>query len=144
MCYFRKDIKEGIEHIPGLKWSEDRLWIKLNAEFFGLDKDMYLCLAYVSPETSCHLASRDNLWNLLEDEIANYSSLGYIVLTGDFNARTSSLLDYIANDSDQHIPLPPDYEIDTPVPRHSEDNVVNRYGKELLEVCIAGQLRIYS
>lgn len=144
MCYFRKDIKEGIEHIPGLKWSEDRLWIKLNAEFFGLDKDMYLCLAYVSPETSCHLASRDNLWNLLEDEIANYSSLGYIVLTGDFNARTSSLLDYIANDSDQHIPLPPDYEIDTPVPRHSEDNVVNHYGKELLEVCIAGQLRIVN
>ena len=46
MCYFRKEIKEGIE---GLQRSEDRLWIKLCANFFGLDKDLYLCLAYASP-----------------------------------------------------------------------------------------------
>ena len=57
-------------------------------QFFRFDKDVFLCLAYVSPETSCHLASRDHLWSLLGEEIANFSSAGHIILTGDLNART--------------------------------------------------------
>ena len=61
MRYFRKEIKEGIERFAGLERSEDRLWIKLCANFFVLDKDLYLCLAYASPETSCHPASRASL-----------------------------------------------------------------------------------
>ena len=144
MCYFRKEIKEGIESIPGLEQSQDRLWIKLSANFFGLDKDIYLCLSYISPETSCHSASRDSLWNTLEKEIAKFSPDGHIILTGDFNARTGVMLDYIAEDSDQHIPLPPEYELDIPVPRSSEDRTVNNFGKELIELCIAGQLQIVN
>ena len=42
MCSFQKEIKQGIESIPGLEQSQDRLWIKLSADFFGLDKDVYL------------------------------------------------------------------------------------------------------
>ena len=71
-------------------------------------------------------------------------SFSIIILTGDFNARTGVLLDYIAEDSDQHIPLPPEYELDIPVPRSSEDRTVNNFGKELIELCIAGQLRIVN
>lgn len=55
--------------MPCDKSSDDRLWIKLEAEFFGLDKDLFLCLAYMSPESFCHPALRDNLWDLLEEEI---------------------------------------------------------------------------
>ena len=119
------------------------MWIKLHAKFFGLDKDrLYLCLAYVSPETSCHPASRDSLWNIFDKGIAKFYSPGHVVLTGDFNARTSSLPDYIVDDLDQHIPLPPDFEVDTPLPRHLEDKTVNNFCKELLGLCIAGQIRI--
>ena len=83
------------------------LYRVLVINFFGLDKDiLYLCLSYVSPETSYHSASRDSLWNTLEKEIAKFSPDGHIVLTGDFNAKTGVLLDYIAEDSDQHIPFP--------------------------------------
>ena len=56
MCYIRKEIEEGIEHVICAKNSEDRLWLKLQANFFGFEKDVFLCLAYVSPETSCHPA----------------------------------------------------------------------------------------
>ena len=68
---------------------------------------------------------------------------------GDFRSDNNRQTDYltpahargviIINDSDQHIPLPPDYEVDAPVPRQSEDNLVNNYimEKELLELCIA-------
>ena len=84
------------------------MWLKLDADFFGFDKDVFLCLAYISPESSCHPTSRDNLWNLLEEEIASFSNCGQIILTGDLNARTSSLPDYATHDSDLHLSLPPD------------------------------------
>ena len=87
ICYIKKEIEEGVKNVPCNKCLEDRLWLKLDADFFGLDEDVFLCLAYISPESSCHPASRDNLWNLLEEEIASFSNCGHI-LTGDLNART--------------------------------------------------------
>ena len=44
MCQIRE---EGIEHVICTKNSEDRLWIKLQANLFGIDKDGFLCLAYM-------------------------------------------------------------------------------------------------
>ena len=83
---------------------------------------------YASPTShQKYLASRDSLWNILEDEIAFYYSLGHVVLTGDLNAKTSALPDYVSSDSYQHISLSPKYEVDTPVPRYS---CVNNYSKE--------------
>ena len=87
------------------------------------------------------IASRNSLQNILEDEIANYSSLGHILLQ---ETLTVEQLD-VSSNLDEHIPLPTDYEVDTPdvpVSKQSEDNVVNNYGKELLEPCITGQLII--
>jgi len=34
--------------------------------------------------------------------------------------------------------------VDTPIPRKSEDCVVNNYGRELLDLCIASRLRIIN
>jgi exonuclease III len=142
MCYIKNEIEEGVTNVPCNKCSEDRLWLKLDANFFGLYEDLFLCLAYVSPESSCHPASRDNLWNLLEEEIAEFSNHGQIIITGDLNARTGNLPDYATHDSDLHLPLPPDYTVDSAMRRKSEDKVVNNFGKELLDLCIASQLRI--
>ena len=50
----------------------------------------------------------------------------------------------MTHDSDLHIPLPPDYMVDTPNARKSEDCVVNNYGRELLALCIASQLQIVN
>ena len=109
---------------------------------FSFDKDLYVCLVYVTPETSTHQSSRNSVWNMLEEEIATFSTIGHVLLTGDFNARTGSLSDYVNHDSALHIPLPPDYVVDTPLPRKSEDCVVNNYGRELSNLCIASRLWI--
>ena len=69
---------------------------------------------------------------------------GHILLTGDFNARIGLLPDYVSHDSDLHVPLPPDYSVDIPISRKSEDHTVNNYGRELLDVCIAGGLRLIN
>ena len=57
-------------------------------------------------------------------------------------AQVCSLPDYANHDSDLHLPLPPDYTVDSAIRRKSEDRVVNDFGKELLDLCIASQLRI--
>ena len=105
---------------------------------------MYMCLVYITPETSTHQSSRNSVWNILEEEIAIFSTTGHILLTGDFSVRTGSLPNYVNHDSTPHIPLPPDYMVDTPLPRNSEDSVVNNYGRELLALCIASRLRIIN
>jgi len=46
--------------------------------------------------------SRNSLWNILKEEIANFSTTGHILLTGDFNACTGSLPDYVNHDSISH------------------------------------------
>ena len=66
------------------------------------------------------------------------------MLTGDFNARTGSLPDFIAPDSCDHIPLPPDYIVDHCEPRSSEDSHHNAYGLELLEICQSARIRILN
>ena len=93
---------------------------------------------------STNVASRDSIWSLLQEEIAVFSVNNHIILTGDFNARTGSLPDNILMDSDQYVPVLPEYTVDTPVTRASKDKTTNSYGKELLDLCISSKLRIVN
>ena len=55
------------------------------------------------------------------------------------------LMDYIAQDTMSYIPLPPDYyTLDIFYPRLSQDEQVNNYGKELINLCIASKLCIVN
>ena len=47
-------------------------------------------------------------------------------------------------DSDQYVPVLPEYTVDTPVTRASKDKTTNSYGKELLDLCISSELRIVN
>jgi hypothetical protein len=61
-----------------------------------------------------------------------------IIISGDYNARTGSLNDYIINDDNKFIPSleDMDYPSDTfNLPRKSTDDVYNEYGKELMDIC---------
>ena len=51
-------ITEHVEQLPGLIKSDDHIRLKLKSSFFGLLKDLFICLP---PEESTHLASRENL-----------------------------------------------------------------------------------
>ena len=64
---------------------------------------------------------------------------------GDINARTGTNPDSIANDNYNHLPLDSDYTLDTHInPRTNQDTYTDERGKHLLEICIAGQLRILN
>ena len=104
----------------------------------------YLCFLYISPELSTHESSQNNIWNTLLTETAKLSAEGSILLVGDFNAISGTLSDYITNDSPTHLPLPPEYTSDEVWLRVSEDEKVNNYGKELIDLGISSRLRIMN
>ena len=134
LCYIYDSIKEGIVHLSGIKTSEDRIWFKLNSLFFGFPKDLYLCFVYISPAESTHLASRENLWNMLEEEIAYFQDKGHILLLGDFTAWTANNLDYRLYRTRFKWLCSPSLRLYSRLSlnRVSQDNKLNNYGKILL------------
>ncbi len=57
LCYKKKEIQEGVVHLSVFNSSEDRLWIRLKADFFRLSTDVFICFVYISRASSCHIAS---------------------------------------------------------------------------------------
>ena len=102
---------------------------------------MFLFVLFIFPEH--RLVILHHLWIQLEEEIGILSREGDIILAVDLNARTGTL-DYVPHDSCSHLPLPPHYKIDDPIPRFSEDLQVNNFGRQLLQLCIATQMRIVN
>ena len=84
----------------------------------------------------------------LEGDIAKLSEDGYIMLAGDFNAKTGCLLDFIDRDNCHHIPgdnIPSHFDFKR---RKNFDNDINEHGNVLLRVdtciCKTCELRILN
>ena len=84
-------IDEGIDIKCTTHYCEDQLWLKLRYRHIPLPG------IHISRNTT-YVASRDNVCNLLEEENV------YIISTGDFNARTDSLPDFVSMDTDEFVP----------------------------------------
>ena len=86
----------------------------------------------------------------LSNCIAKYTESGYILITGDFNARTGSLQDYIQNDSlsfeiNDHISEIMCYISDAePGPRCMMDKKINTFGRRLISICKSSHVRIVN
>lgn len=144
----RDEIKPNVSIV---KENEDFLWFKLDKFFFSLERDLYICAAYIPPEKSKYLKRRsdsDILSHITED-IAIFSREGHIMLMGDLNARTAEMKEYISEDSDKFVSADIDaYRTDQEIGgRKSQDNnphtITNR-GKELIDLCIQSRLRILN
>ena len=91
--------------------------LKLKKEFFQLVNDIFIIYSYCAPSTSAVLQRAgidifDDLGNLLSD----YINQGDIIVAGDLNARTGIEPDFIIEEDNSHIPVPPFcslYEPDT-------------------------------
>lgn len=140
----RKSLKKGVKYLP-LSCSEYQ-WLLLDKKYFGFDKDLYLCFAYIPPQYSSYFINQNiDFLELLEADISKYRNMGSVLILGDFNARTASENDFILNDDDNYLPLHEDYIIDANViHRNSQDTKICTRGKELLEICISSRLRILN
>ncbi|CAC5367435.1 unnamed protein product [Mytilus coruscus] len=51
---YKSHIHKGIIEIKDLTSSKNRLWIKLDKNFFGLEKDLFVCATYITQLNSPH------------------------------------------------------------------------------------------
>ncbi|VDI77371.1 Hypothetical predicted protein [Mytilus galloprovincialis] len=130
--------------MKNISQSANRMWLKLDKTFFGLDEDLYLCGIYIPPLNSPHY---NNEYQNLESEISKLAGKGKILITGDFNSRVSTNADFVLhddnNDNLSHL-LPDNYKSDYDMTRRSQDKILNSQGRELLDLCATAQLRLLN
>ena len=91
------------------------LWIKLNKILLNLEQDLYIGTVYSSPINSSYTKTLESdFYFNLQEKMTTFSPSDYIIIGGDFNARTGVLPDYIhENHKDiNFLNLPESYNID--------------------------------
>ncbi|CAG2232459.1 PLG [Mytilus edulis] len=77
------------------------LWLKISSEIFGTEEDVLIGCIYIPPENSIY-KTQDAI-NDLEQEFLNFPlNYKYILLTGDFNSRTSTDSDFFEISESHH------------------------------------------
>lgn len=115
--------------------------------FLKVDKDIFLATVYISPENSSqNVSDIESVYEQLLVDVVRYSSLGHIIVQGDFNAYTNTMHDFVpfdvfsrSNTHDVH------YVFDQNSPRNNlNPKLVNKSGKLLLSLCKESGLRILN
>ena len=102
---------------------------------------------YNPPANSTYTQSlQEDIFDLIENDLAKYSEKGHILIMGDLNARTSDDNDFIQNDSNdntvsQYDDYTPDVEI---INLFSRDTVLLSRGRALHDMYIQTGLRILN
>ena len=147
ICIFAKNsVKSGIK--PVKNKHPDIVWVKLDHNFFKVKKDVYLGVVYISPEShSNRVNDIENLYSILLNDIEYYSTIGDIILQGDFNAYTCNEPDFVLfdNDSKQVNAHDKNYIVDEIMSRNNLDHKhTNNSGKILLNLCKESSMRILN
>ena len=150
ICLFIKNsLKRGVELLETNK--AGFIWIKLCQTYFSLNEDIYICFTYIPPKESKYYKMQDiDYFEMLEAGVRKYSNVGKVSVIGDLNARTGSKSDIITDSHifDKYIPTienetgKDDYEVK--FERVSMDNICNSSGSQLIDICIASDLKIVN
>ena len=123
--------------------SNNFIWCKLSKEILGYaEKDIYICGLYIPPQNSLYFNT--DIFDELENDIANYSAKGHILLLGDFNARTGKYTDLVSKEGNNFIDNDNSEISLHPPNRNSFDNIINNHGKRLLQICKNSDLKILN
>ena len=128
----------------------DCIVLFLKTSLYGLPNDIILYIAYVSPEGSSIYRDENNGILLLENNLSlikNKYNECSLYLAGDFNARTSDLLDYIPDDNLRYVyNMDVDYNSDMfDLHRNNTDcERYNLFGKSLIELCCSFDVHIIN
>ena len=100
------------------------IWIKFGGHLFNLDGDVYICLCYNTPQGSSREIFNDkNIFDNIQDDMVEFEAE---------SACIGEHPDYKEYDNLELLDiLPDDYDVDTPIPRSSEDKTCNEYGQDL-------------
>ena len=104
MLLIRKELMRGIKIIDS--YGGDVIWLKLKKEFFGLEKDLLFCFAYVPPSTSPYTKTLGyEPLDKIEEDISRFKIDNNFILADDFNAKTNTVSDFVSDINDKHSPV---------------------------------------
>ncbi len=129
-------IRENITKYVKLHMKKDYgLWLKINKSTLNMDENLYIGGIYLPPSDSRYAIP--SVFETIEKDIVQLSETGNILLTGDYNARTGNLPDYVLNyKGDEKAELNHITDCQTePVGRVNLDVEHNCYGQKLLNLC---------
>ncbi|MEW8547682.1 MAG: endonuclease/exonuclease/phosphatase family protein [Candidatus Thiodiazotropha sp.] len=93
--YAKNDIFEHCKHLS--TDSDYIMWISIDKSSTSMDENLIIGVTYVPPSQSRFF--NDEELQTLENEITSMcSSHKYVYITGDLNARTANLIDYVQLD----------------------------------------------
>ena len=97
VVYYKDSMKNCIEIIQN--HVDTLIWLKLDHNYFQLDKDVYICGAYIWGEDSpAYNIGNIDLFETLEHDINYYSEWGTVFITGDLNSRVGVSQDCVEHD----------------------------------------------
>ncbi|VDI39621.1 Hypothetical predicted protein [Mytilus galloprovincialis] len=130
-------------------------WFSVDKKVFDLDENIVFGIVYIPPVNTNYTS--EEAFNEIDVEFQRFSQNSkYIVLLGDFNSRTANLSDFYDENSDdefivQHFTDQFDYtdvhildNLKIPRERNSPDNVVNGFGRKLLDFCKSNKVFILN
>ena len=128
----KQQLRVAAKQIPSR--SDDIMWVKLNCKALGGNHDVIVGILYISPSNSTRTKNMtEPVWDILEEELMQFNNNEQILLTGDVNAHTGSLPDYIVNDDELFCPVPDQYMVDSEMyPRMNCDKKICMYGKTVI------------
>ena len=146
LLLFKNNLRNGIKILENK--GKDKVWIKLKKDYFGIKKDIFICFAYIPPDSSEYSKNMElDLFDNISEEISKYECEGNVLFAGDFNAKTSTESDSVIDLNDKHSPINDvvTYNCDIPIKRNNADkHMVDSQGKRLLELCKNSRIRILN
>ena len=146
MLCIKNHVRNGVKIVE--KFCGDIVWVKLDKTFFSLEKDLFVCFAYVPPSDSPYVKNLDvDILEKIEEGLLGYSKRGNVLLAGDINAKTGTERDFIEELDDKHSPINDNrsYCFDIPLDRENQDNhPLDKQGKRFLEFCKNTRMRILN
>ena len=145
ICVFvHESIRRGVKKVNTA--GSESIQIKLNKDYFSLNRDIIVSFSYCVPSGSSFQArTQFDPFDDLEEKISNVSSNFDLICLGDYNSRTAEKPDYIAADDNTDIPVMSSHFVPDTIatyPRGNLDLGTNTYGDRLLDLCQSVPLRI--
>ena len=151
-------IKNSINcYFEVLDWeNEDGLIFKVDKKNTLLESDLYFVFTYIRPNASTRndLSNENDPFDVLWQKVAELRNNNELIVIGDLNSRTSTLLDFISIDFSNFDPFDNDvydnYCIDSDFllenniqkTRNNQDKKTNDFGNRLINLCLVSGLLI--
>ena len=142
--FIKEEYRKHVKFLP--QNNSDIVWLQIE-EKIGLSTcKLFIGSVYIPPQYSSFGKENTNqIWDRLEQDVEYFSNKGKIILCGDFNARTGRSIDYIQMDSNHnYYKLPNNYDYETFHERHSMDQIIQKNGRRLVNICMNNQLYIQN